>query len=758
MKRHFKVAGRRALCVRACVLGLIAIAAAPCGIAMAQPPGPESFAKEPKTPTELWDAIDYLVRVGQIDKAAPYLAAFVKTNPDDAMLVALRDKYGVGSFLRLTDDAKTREVGEKLFTQMTAAAVREATKPERIERFASALTATTEERTYAIEQLRSAGPRAVPAIAARLLTPQLDAQSKAKLTASLGGLDKTAVPAIIGLLAAPDAGVAAAAAQALGAIGDRRALADLTIPAALPDVDPSVQTAARVAIARITGKPYSAQPRAAGRLLADMAWAYERNKIPFPSENVELWIWDAQGGLHPVAMPASDAEEALGLKFADAALRIDPNDRGARVARLSLALDKEIARTGLVKFPGKDANGLYAEALAAGPGVLGAVLENAIRDGKSELGAIAATLLGQVAKPTSAGGEGGMAPLIAGLSAPDSRIAFASARAIALLNPTAPFAGSSRVVPVLARRLIAQKTPKAVIIDSSIDRANLLASSVRKLGYDTVAAETGPAGFQAAVKSSDVELVFIEPSLVDQSWRLSDLIANLRGDARSARLPIFLYGGAKLEPKFRSFTDADPRIAYLITPLDEQGLKRQIDRKPPAMTAKPLSAEEREIQAKEAAALLAQIAGRSGGPFTAGLADIEPALAAAVFSPDLNVAGPSAFTLGEVPGAPAQRTLADILLDPSRPLQLRLTAADRLSRSIQRFGALVSASQEAKLDEEFKAADTGDPNLRAALSAVKGSLVPEPERSAPAPSDDPAGAGKPAPAGAPAAKPASDNK
>ncbi|MFO0952077.1 MAG: hypothetical protein U0835_13205 [Isosphaeraceae bacterium] len=33
--------------------------------ALAQPPGPEIFARDPKTPLELWDAVDYLVRTEQ---------------------------------------------------------------------------------------------------------------------------------------------------------------------------------------------------------------------------------------------------------------------------------------------------------------------------------------------------------------------------------------------------------------------------------------------------------------------------------------------------------------------------------------------------------------------------------------------------------------------------------------------------------------------------------------------------------------------
>src|SRR4051812_13558974 len=78
--------------------------------ARGQAPGPETFAKTPTTPMELWDAADYLVRTGQVAQAVPYLNQFVRSQPDDETLLAIRDRYGVGSILRLEDHPQTRGV------------------------------------------------------------------------------------------------------------------------------------------------------------------------------------------------------------------------------------------------------------------------------------------------------------------------------------------------------------------------------------------------------------------------------------------------------------------------------------------------------------------------------------------------------------------------------------------------------------------------------------------------------------------------
>ncbi len=96
-------------------------------------PGPELFAREPRTPIELWEAADYLIRTGQAKKAVPYLDKFQKSRPDDATLVAVRDRYGAGSFLRLDDDPSTRPFARPLSDALAAgrAAVRDPARPHR---------------------------------------------------------------------------------------------------------------------------------------------------------------------------------------------------------------------------------------------------------------------------------------------------------------------------------------------------------------------------------------------------------------------------------------------------------------------------------------------------------------------------------------------------------------------------------------------------------------------------------------------------
>ena len=66
-------------------------------------PGPRSSPRRRDADGALGAPIDYLVRTGQGQQAVPYLDKFHKSQPDDATLLEIRDRYGAGSILRLAD-------------------------------------------------------------------------------------------------------------------------------------------------------------------------------------------------------------------------------------------------------------------------------------------------------------------------------------------------------------------------------------------------------------------------------------------------------------------------------------------------------------------------------------------------------------------------------------------------------------------------------------------------------------------------------
>ncbi len=691
----------------------LAAAAAPLA---GQAPGPELFAREPRTPIELWDAADYLIRTGQAQKAVPYLDKFQKAQPDDATLVAVRDRFGVGSFMRLDDDPATRPFARPLTDALAAAARRYATRPDRIAQFIAGLTQTPAEQEYALRRLWEAGPYAVPPLIEALRRPGLSREDHDLLVRNIGRLQPSAGPPLAAVLESSEPVPAADAATALGLIGDASAVPFLTFPAASPAANPAVRSAAQAAIERLTGRPFAQQPKPPARMLTDAAWSYHRGRSEGPDEPVVLWSWD-EGRKVPVPREVTpvEARTTLGLQFARQALRLDPNDQSAQAAQLSLALARAAGRVGPEAVEAQEP-ATFAAATAAGPALLTQVLETAIADAKPDLTAAAILALARVTDRSAlVGSRGRPHPLVRALGAPGRRAQFAAARAIVGLAPDRPFPGSSLVAPALARFVVNQSMPRAVVIDGNPGRGRLLASSLMSLGYLAEVERTGSEGFLAAAESADVELVLVSYDLHVGDWGLTDTLANLQADARTAAAPLYVYGPYDIRYARPNLERNFPGIRFLVPAGDPALLERQLGGRPSSLTAA-----ERLGYAREAAGLLARIAADRRGPMAAGLRTLEPALAVALRSPE--TVRPAAAAMAELPDPSAQRSLLHVLMDPSRPADLRAEAARLLVASIRRFGPLLTRDQEARLAAALT--EETEPGVREGLAAAIGALRP----------------------------------
>jgi hypothetical protein len=678
-------------------------------VAIAQPPGPEFFAKDPKTPLELWGAIDYLVRTGQAKTAVPYLTKFMKSKPDDAILAEIRNRYGAGSILRLSDDPATRAFAEPLTEALIKATREYAARPDRITQLITHLVKTPAERDYAIRHLREAGPYAVPFLVDALTRPDLSPPDRKLIVEAIGALDRSAIPPLVAVLDGPDPALAADAATALGLIGNRTAVPFLTYPAAASTVPAPLRTAAQTAIERLTGHGFSAQPRSPVQVLIDAAWRYHRDQVEFPDGSLTVWTWDKDRNAPvPRELTRNQARATIGSQLVHRALQLAPGDRQAQVVQLSIALEEAVERVGFTSFPAKD-QATFATMKAAGPLVLTEVLKTAIADGKADLAAATVIILGDLVDAAALTRSNRPHPLVDAVVAPGRRVQFAAAKVITALAPTKPFPGSSQVVQTLARFVLNQPVPRAVVIDGNPNRGSQLAGFLRELGYDPEVELTGNLGFRAAAEAADVELILLSFDLFRPGWGLHDTLANLQSDGRTAAIPVFVYGPLNVQYNRPNLERDYPRIKYLVQPGNVDLLQKQLKGLPTALTQA-----ERTSYTTEAATLLARISSQEKSPFGADLVALEPAFSTAVNRAD--TAQPVTVVLGNLADPDAQRSLAAVVLDPSRGSDLRTKAAGQLIRSIHRFGRLITAQQEARLAQMVE--EESDLDLQNAVRTV----------------------------------------
>jgi hypothetical protein len=84
----------------------------------------------------------------------------------------------------------------------------------------------------------------------------------------------------------------------------------------------------------------------------------------------------------------------------------------------------------------------------------------------------------------------------------------------------------------------------------------------------------------------------------------------------------------------------------------------------------------------------------------------------------------AAEVLGRLPGEKAQQELASVIVEPNRPPQVRVAAAQALVHSLQDNGVALPASQVKLLLDLYNAPDT-DPGLRSQVAVVLGGLRPD---------------------------------
>src|SRR5262245_42389402 len=90
---------------------------------------PSPLLYEPKTPEETFAAVLLMVDLARLDLADLYLKQFVESDPDDEMLIRLRDKHGTAEFLRLTKIKSLLPTAQSLMEKLTAASVRQTQDP-----------------------------------------------------------------------------------------------------------------------------------------------------------------------------------------------------------------------------------------------------------------------------------------------------------------------------------------------------------------------------------------------------------------------------------------------------------------------------------------------------------------------------------------------------------------------------------------------------------------------------------------------------
>ncbi len=704
-------------------------AAPPAGATNPLAPADSPLLFEPKAPEAIFDAVVLMVDLVRPKLAREYLEKLLALNPSDAAILKMRDKHGPAVFLKLSNSRDLQPESIQLLDRMNAAFRKGATDPKRVDSLIAQLSGAPQEREVAIIQLRSAGPVVLPRLLQQLTNPAM-AQKRDLILYTLTRLGKQMIPPLLGGLDAPDLRFRTTVVEALGWLGDRDVAPYLWFPAFAAGQPDGLQLAARQALARILhgsvkkvgeitafGAAGELERIARTHFRLTHEWDVDADGL------VEYWAWTPAAGTVGVSkLSPTAASLHTGSRFAWQAVNLAPERRRIQALYLGLALAASIHEAGWDQPIPTGPGTAFDLTLTTGVDVVSEVLRQGLDNANTAAALGALEALGQIGtRDLLYSIERDRSPIIAALNYPDGRVQFAAAATVLQIDPDKPFRGSTRVVDILQRALNDSGSAHCLVVDVNAERGGTIAGMLQDIGYDPVIAPTGQDGFRVAVDRGDVELIVLQSNTI--RWPLSQTVANLRADARTARIPIAIMGPESDRASVDTLLRHYPLTTFVVASSTTDNVNAQLKPFLAKLKAPKLTQQQRADRIDAAAYWLAHISNGQRSKLY-NIAAAEKSLFQAVNDPKL--AGRALFALAAIPTPSSQVRLKEVVDREAVGTDIRETAALQLAFHIQRFGLLLSTTQVREVETIWQT--TNDPVLKTALASVIGSLKPNAKR------------------------------
>jgi CheY-like chemotaxis protein len=705
------------------LLGVAVLLALGGGVAKAQDEFILPYLKTPETPQEFWAALEYEIELGNHTRAAENLKNFYERSLAIAdedlqrtLFLKLYDRKGMSYFLKLSNlpelrkvtakdpvTQKDRPIGEILVAKVGALVEQRLGDPGRIKFFIENLTKSPEERAYAITQLRASGPRAVPFLIS-VLRDQGKEQSHQTILTALLKMNSDVGPPLLAAMDVPEANVRSLLVSYFLQRGDDRVVPALWHLHGTGKPGDKLTAEATAALLRFLRVPRAELGEARVALTRE-AERFYKGEVDFGTvEQLTVWHWDAKANeLKPLAVADAqgrernaltrvEAEEYFASYWARRALEVDPAHRPAQIIFASTTLEsvyrKAAERNQLDQPLAKLDAGLQQVLAGTPPGLLEAVLERAMNEGRT------GTVLAATQALTPSGdwklirSERGTPPLIRALSYPDRRVQLAAAEAALQVPTSDSYPGSARVVEVLKRAVSSEPHARALIVHANSEAAQKWSALARQLGYQPVVAATGRDALRQAMESADFEIIFADARVADPE--LPYFVAQLRAGPDTSGVPVVVLAAKEQEAAVRGLEKRFSRVKVLAPPpASLEMLKHELTPFLADRFRLPLSDAERNAAAKTAVDLLLNIAMRERSGYD--LAPAEATLHKALGRDDL--AGSAAAVLAYRSGRTTQSALGDAVLNETRPPGPRAEIARQLRTHLIRHGVLLRPAQ-----------------------------------------------------------------
>jgi HEAT repeat protein len=458
------------------------------------------------------------------------------------------------------------------------------------------------------------------------------------------------------------------------------------------------------------------------RVLSEAYYNEKSELTSFPGEEHQL-LWDynpAAGGLMMTAIRTPVFHEAMCMGLAERAMTLEAQGSGApNPETLALWVSSNFSRE--IDTPKDYQNPAYPAtrrpteyyAMASGSDVAQRVLARGLDTRDTPLARRAL-----VAVERTAGGKnlfqgGGRMPLLEALNYPSRRVQYEAALALASSQPQNAFAGSDRVVPVLASAIRGASSQYAVVISNDAETYQGVRRVLVAKGY-TVLPQGRSIG-ELAQPIAEAPAVDLVVSVGLSGDRVPALIGEVRNHNKLAATPVLAMTNVESYNVLRHRYATDSGVAVRQVGLGEAQLNKTVDDLLTASTGGPVTAEEARAYAQRSLRSLSDLA--ISGNAVLNVEDATAPLIAAMgdqASPDrMDIAR----VLSHIGQDRAQRALIDAAMTTKDAE--RVTLLGMVTDSAKRFGNKLEVRSVAQVIE---LANSGSNEEATAAAALMGAL------------------------------------
>lgn len=672
---------------------------------------------DPTTQKELVWAVRVLMNMSEYDEANRYLAMLVELALEDEAMLALHEEYGSGIFFRMGRDARLDGEGRQLAFDILDAAHRAAHSPERLRELVVNLGDANPTVIYqAVVDLKYAGSASVAPLLEALANEQRDHLHES-VRRTLIELGSAAIDPLIAALHSPSEEVQATAIGVLGRLDARHAMPYLIHPLLDEASSDRLRAAAESALVQLSGA--SPDATEAEIYLANRAKAHFEGTTPLTADdlgNTNRWYWDTQA--NKPARLLLDIRSASLLVAADLAsdlYHLWPEEGRYRQLFLCTKLESEKMALGLGAPLAVGEGTSHDLAASFGVDIIEELLVYSMENDHIGAAIGAIDVLGNIGNQSLLiSHQGNPRPLVAALRHRDRRIRFFACRAIMMIDPKGTYVGSSYLPEALAYFMGTSARRRVLIVHPRSSEAQSLVGMLDEIGYVADVAVTGRVAFERASEQPDYEFILVSDAI--DSPPVRDLLAELRGDARTADIPVGLMARSDNLARFRQLAASDPRMEIFPRPHDVQGISFQSRRLLELADRRLVVEGERLGQALASIDWLERIAANRSSYQFYDIFRYEDEVLTALYVSELSIG--AAKVLGHLATARAQQELVEFTSQAHRPIKQRRIAAEAFDLAVEVRGTLLTTSQIHRQYDRYNQSATQSEETQQVLGAL----------------------------------------